>query len=108
MKLLLPTAAEAARPDALSPLEERLRGPGAAQTCEQTLSQLKGLEQRTRARISAGVAPDGYRCMAALLDACLAAQEVLERCTPPADIDMRSPSRLPQAAISPARGDERT
>lgn len=81
MKLLLPDAAVSAQPEALSPLEAQLRGAGAVQLHEQTLAQLKALEQRARAGISAGVLPQRYRELAALVDACAAAQEVLECCT---------------------------
>lgn len=77
MKILLPDAVRPSQLDPLSALEERLRGAGAAQAREQTLAQLRGLEQRVRAGISAGVAPDRYRELAMLLDASLAAQEVL-------------------------------
>ncbi len=77
MKLLLPDVLAKPAPEPLSALEEALRGPGAAQACEQARARLKELEQRTRAGIAAGVALERYRELAALLDACLAAQEVL-------------------------------
>ncbi|WP_159910914.1 EscE/YscE/SsaE family type III secretion system needle protein co-chaperone [Pantoea sp. 18069] len=95
MKLLLPDAVGTMRPDALSPLEERLSGANAAQAREQTQVQLQGLEQRARAGMAAGVAPDRYRELAALLDACLAAQEVLEHCALPLSAtEMRDSSRM--------------
>lgn len=77
MKLLLPGELAKPAPEPLSVLEERLRGPGASQACEQARARLRELEQRTRAGIAAGVALDRYRELTALLDACLAAQEVL-------------------------------
>lgn len=77
MKLLLPDVLAKPAPEPLSALEEGLRGPGAAQAREQARARLKDLEQRTRAGIAAGVALERYRELAALLDACLAAQEVL-------------------------------
>ena len=83
MKLLLPDTMQTLRPEALSPLEERLRGAQAAQAREETLGQLAELQQRTRASMAAGVAPDRYRELAALLDAGLAAHEVLTHFSPP-------------------------
>lgn len=83
MKLILPDAVASVQPEALSPLEAQLQGAGAVQLREQTLAQLKALEQRARAGISAGVLPQRYRELAALVDACAAAQEVLERCPLP-------------------------
>lgn len=77
MKLRLPDPVTASPPEALSPLEEGLRGPGAALLREQTQAQLSQLEQRLRAEISAGVQPQRYRALISLLDACLGAQEVL-------------------------------
>lgn len=76
MKLLLPDPVKP-EPVALSPLEEGLRGDGAAQVRAQAQARLAELEQRTRLAIAAGVLPGRYRELAALLDACLAAQEVL-------------------------------
>lgn len=76
MKMLLPALAPP-QPEALSPLDEGLRGPGAQLLRERTLAQLQDLELRTRAEMSAGAAPQRYRELAALLDACRAAQEVL-------------------------------
>lgn len=78
MKLLLPAPLPSSLPEALSPLEEGLRGPDAEQAREQTLAQLGNLAQRTRAGISEGVMPERYRDLAVLLDACQAAQEVVE------------------------------
>ena len=77
MKLLLPDVLATPGPGPLSALEEGLYGPDAAQACAQARARLKDLEQRTRAGIAAGVALERYRELAALLDACLAAQEVL-------------------------------
>ncbi len=77
MKLLLPEPVAHPQPDALSPLEEGLRGADAAQVREQTLAQLKDLELRARGCMSTRALPAHYREWAVLLDACLAAQEVL-------------------------------
>ncbi len=77
MKILLPDSAAPQQPEALSPLEEGLRGPNSAQLRDQTLAQLKELELRARTGMSAGVSRDRYRELAALLDACVAAQEVI-------------------------------
>lgn len=76
MKLLLPDSVKQ-QPAALSPLEEGLRGADAAQVRAQAHSRVADLEQRTRLAMAAGVLPDRYRELTALLDACLAAQEVL-------------------------------
>lgn len=77
MKLLLPAAVKPLQPEALGPLEAQLRGANAAQARAETLYELAALQQRTRAGMSAGVAPQRYRELAALLDASLAAHEVL-------------------------------
>lgn len=79
MKLLLPDVLATPAPEPLSALEEGLRGPGASQACEQARARLTELEQRARVAIAAGVTLDRYRELTALLDACLAAQEVLAR-----------------------------
>ncbi|WP_315124555.1 hypothetical protein [Comamonas antarctica] len=76
MKLLLPDPA-VQQPEALSPLEEGLRGDAAPQVRAQAQARLAELEQRTRAAIAAGVLPGRYRELTALLDACTAAQDVL-------------------------------
>jgi hypothetical protein len=83
MKLLLPDAVKSLQPQAMSPLEERLRGANPAQARKETLSQLAELEQRTRVSMAAGVVPERYRELAALLDASLAAHEVLAHFSPP-------------------------
>lgn len=95
MKLLLPDALDKPAPEPLSSLEEGLHGADAAQACAQARMRLKDLEQRTRAGIAAGVAQDRYRELAALLDACLAAQEVLASfaCHLPAS-DARPPAGM--------------
>lgn len=76
MKFLLP-AAVAQPPEALSPLEEGLRGDDATAVRAQAQARLADLEQRTRAALGAGVQPERYRELTALLDACQAAQDVL-------------------------------
>lgn len=96
MKLLLPNVPEASRPDALSPLEEGLRGPGAAQLRAQTQAQLKDLEHWTRCGLSAGSGQQRYRELAALLDACLAAQRVIEQCPLPGAVS----ASIPDPAIA--------
>lgn len=83
MKLLLPDVMPTCDPGPLSALEERLRGPDAAQAREQTQSLLADLERRTRIAMASGVAPDRYRELAALLAASLAAQEVIAHISPP-------------------------
>jgi hypothetical protein len=95
MKLLLPDVLATPGPGPLSPLEEGLRGADAGQACAQVRTRLEDLEQRTRAAIAAGVALDRYRELAALLDACLAAQEVLASvaCALPA-ADARPPAGM--------------
>ncbi len=77
MKFLLPQPVGDAQPSALSPLEEGLRGADAQQLRAQTQAQLKDMESRARACMSTRALPERYREWAALLDACLAAQEVL-------------------------------
>ncbi len=77
MKLLLPQPLDTLQADALSPLEEGLRGAGAEQLREQTQARLKDLESRARAAMSTRALPERYREWAAWLDASLAAQEVL-------------------------------
>lgn len=84
MKMLLPDLMAPPQPEALSPLEEGLRGPGAPLLRERTLAQLRDLEMRTRTTMSAGAAPQRYRELMALLDACLAAQQVLAKDPAPA------------------------
>lgn len=78
MKLLLPAPLPSSLPDALSPLEEGLRGPDAEQLREQTQTRLRQLAKQARTDISAGVLPERYRELAALIDACQAAQDVIE------------------------------
>lgn len=77
MKLLLPDPVVDPQPTALSLLEEGLRGADAVPLRAQTQAQLKDLELRARTCMSARVLPQRYRELTALLDACLAAQEVL-------------------------------
>lgn len=77
MKMLLPDHMASPQPESVSALEEGLRGPDAQQVRAQAVAQLQALEQRTRAAMSAGAAPQRYRELAALLEACLAAQQVL-------------------------------
>ncbi|MET1114145.1 MAG: EscE/YscE/SsaE family type III secretion system needle protein co-chaperone [Comamonas sp.] len=77
MKMLLPDLMTSARPEALNAFEEGLRGPDAPQVRAQAVAQLQALEQRVRAAMSAGAAPQRYRELTALLDACLTAQQVL-------------------------------
>ncbi|MEG1767077.1 MAG: EscE/YscE/SsaE family type III secretion system needle protein co-chaperone [Comamonas sp.] len=76
MKFLLPGAV-AQPPEALSPLEEGLRGDAAPAVRAQALARLSDLEQRTRAALAAGAQPERYCQLTALLDACQAAQDVL-------------------------------
>lgn len=76
MKLLLPDIATLP-PEALSPLEEGLRSDAAPQVRARAQARLAELEQRARAAMAAGVPPGRYRELSALLDACLAAQDVL-------------------------------
>lgn len=77
MKLILPDPVGDPRPTALSPLEEGLRGPDATALRAQTQAQLKDLELRTRTCMARHTLPERYRELTALLDACLAAQDVL-------------------------------
>ncbi|MNZ98717.1 hypothetical protein D3C78_1180150 [compost metagenome] len=77
MKLLLPKPLDTLPADALSPLEEGLRGADAEQLRAQALARLKDLESRARAAMSTRTLPVRYRECAALLDASLAAQDVL-------------------------------
>lgn len=78
MKILLPAPQPSSLPEALSPLEEGLRGPDAEPLRQQTQAQLAQLAQRAREGISAGVLPERYRELAGLVDACQAAIEVIE------------------------------
>lgn len=94
MKVLLPEPVAPAL-EALSPLEEGLRGPGAAQLREQTLAQLKELAQRARVELLAGVPSARHNELAALIDATLAAQEVLESyASPVSKSPMPTPARI--------------
>ena len=76
-KLLLPDALPAAPDVPLSDLEARLRGPGAAQARQEALQRIGALEQRLRTALAAGVPPADYPALAAMLEACQAAREVL-------------------------------
>lgn len=98
MKLLLPDAVKPLQPEALGPLEERLRGASAVQARAEALAQLAALEQRTRSSMAAGVAPQRYRELASLLDASLAAHEVLAHFSLPPPL---AGSRLPH--VGPER-----
>ena len=84
MKLLLPDIPPLAPDAPLSDLEARLRGPGAAQARQEALQRIGALEQRLRAALAQGVPPADYPTLAAMLDACQAAREVLTMalCTP--------------------------
>ena len=65
--LAVTTRADAVKPlqpEALGPLEERLRGASAVQARAEALAQLAALEQRTRSSMAAGVAPQRYRELA--------------------------------------------
>jgi len=77
MKLLLPDAPPLAPDAPLSDLEARLRGPGAAQARQEALQRIGALEQRLRTALAEGVTPADYPALAAMLDACQAAREVL-------------------------------
>lgn len=94
MKLLLPAPLTALLPDALSPLEEGLRGPDAQALRERTQAQLRDLAQRAREGIAAGVLPERYRELAGLADACQAALDVIENWPAPA------PGRTPAPPVN--------
>lgn len=88
MKLLLPDPVGPSLPEALSGLEEGLRGPDAHRVRAQTQAQLQQLEQRVRAEMSCGAQPERYAELEAMLDACLAAQDVIA-----CDVTMGLPGR---------------
>ncbi|MFI8619106.1 hypothetical protein ACIGHN_26730 [Acidovorax sp. NPDC077693] len=77
MKLLLPDAPAVAPDEPLSELEARLRGPEADAARQDALARIAVLEQRMRAALAEGVPPADYPALAAVLDACQAAREVL-------------------------------
>ena len=84
MKLLLPDIPPLAPDAPLSDLEARLSGPGADQARQEALQRIGALEQRLRTALAAGVPPADYPALAAMLEACQAAREVLTMalCTP--------------------------
>ena len=78
MKVILPKSV-APTVGPLSPLEEGLRGPNAAQLRDKTLVQIKDLAQRTQSELRIGGSSAKHEQLTALLDASLAAQEILEK-----------------------------
>lgn len=79
MQLLIPGAPAAPSPQeqALSPLEQALRGPQAEPARAQALQTLEALEQRLRRSCAQGLPPDDFAQASRLLDACQAARETL-------------------------------
>jgi len=77
VKLLLPDAHPVAPDEPLSELEAQLRGPHADAARADALARIAALEQRMRAVLADGVPPADYPALAAVLDACQAAREVL-------------------------------
>ena len=83
MKIRLPDPVAPEQTEALSRLEAGLRGPDAPLLREQIQAQLEELEHRTRRALLAGAPPQRYGELAALLDACLAAHDVVGSSPPP-------------------------
>lgn len=78
MNFLLPPDVQQPATLALSDLEVQLQGPERQQVLAQTRAQLQQLVQQLQLRLQQGVPPADYPVLAASLDACQAALELVD------------------------------